>query len=90
LAYGSENNFFFGNENIRMRLTKSFPRTEGRNENVRTRITNVFPAREQTSRKVALVALMMRYVSLVAESHENLSGLLVYLIQISHVVLLYF
>jgi hypothetical protein len=41
-------------------------------ENVRTRANNFFREQKQEPRKVGLLALMIRYVSLVAKSDENL------------------
>ncbi len=60
------------------------------NENVRIRTTIFFPGTETESRKVAIRTLTIMYVSLVATSDQNLSRLLVDLIQVSRAVLRYF
>ena len=54
------------------------------------RTTNFFPGTETESRKVAIRTLTIMYVSLVATSDQNLSRLLVDLIQVSRAVLRYF
>jgi hypothetical protein len=77
---------FSGNENVRTSKIHFF----SENKNVRTRTTFFSRERKQESRKVALVALMIRYVNLVAKSDENHRQLLVALIQVSHAVLHYF
>jgi hypothetical protein len=60
-----------------------FPRTIIKNENNNF----FFRERKQQSRKLALVALMIMYVSLVAKSDENRWQLLVDMIQVSCAVL---